>query len=294
MTTRCMICGEEFKWIHTSHTMARHGITADEYYERFPSAPRVSEETSRKLSATSKGLVRSDKFRQDIAERMTGNTYTLGYKPSEATLQLLSESITTGLAARTPEEKQEQYRKHNESLKGNKFAQGHTMSEKSRRDMAETLRRLYQEGVTHTPETRRKISERLKELWSDPEFSGRVFEGLSRAMSKFSQGPNQSELQLQSILDKHFPGEWKYVGNGQVRIGGRNPDFVNVNSRKQVIEMFGIYWHDPDLFPNRPTEEELIAHYRKYGINCLVLWEWDAWDEVEATKKVEELNKEER
>ena len=121
------------------------------------------------------------------------------------------------------------------------------------------------------------MSIRIKESWKDPEVARRRLVRLS---------PNDSELQLQNVLDKHFPKEWKYVGNGQMWVDGRNPDFTNVNGKKQVIELFGIYWHDPILFPKRPTEEELVAHYGRFGFDCIVIWEYDIYDELNITNLV--------
>ena len=101
--------------------------------------------------------------------------------------------------------------------------------------------------------------------------------------------PNERELQLQFVLDKHFPGEWKYVGDYQFGLGGAYPDFMNVNGKKQVVEVFGYYWHSPSYFPNRMSEEELIAHYKGYGFDCLVFWEYDVYNEEEVVRRVKEM-----
>lgn len=69
-----------------------------------------------------------------------------------------------------------------------------------------------------------------------------------------------------------------YNGNGKqnIIIGGKIPDYVRMDGKKQVIEVFGTYWH------NEEEEEERIEHYRKYGYDCLVIWEWDCylWDKL--------------
>ena len=64
-----------------------------------------------------------------------------------------------------------------------------------------------------------------------------------------------------------------------------------MNGKRQVIEIFGTYWHDPILFPDRPTEEELVAHYKKYGLDCLVIQEYDVWNEASVLKKLSKLAK---
>jgi len=55
------------------------------------------------------------------------------------------------------------------------------------------------------------------------------------------ESPTSPELCLGGLLDKHFPGEWRYTGNGDTLIGGKSPDFLNVNGQKAVIELFGDY-----------------------------------------------------
>jgi very-short-patch-repair endonuclease len=83
---------------------------------------------------------------------------------------------------------------------------------------------------------------------------------------KFNTKPNKPERRLIELFKKHdLP--FKYVGNGDVWIGNHNPDFININNQKQVIELFGNYWH--------PTSDvvQWAKHYNRYGFNCLIIWE---------------------
>jgi len=113
--------------------------------------------------------------------------------------------------------------------------------------------------------TKDKQSETQKENWANPEFAKRM------AISQHRK-PNSAELLLESILNRCFPNEWKYTGDGQVWIEGRNPDFVNINGKKQVIELFGCYWH---IERARTTDDvqNRINHYKKYGFDCLIIWD---------------------
>lgn len=95
--------------------------------------------------------------------------------------------------------------------------------------------------------------------------------------------PNKVELYLQAFLNKHFSDTWKYVGDGQLIIGGKCPDFTNINGRKQLIELFGNYWHKDD------NPEDKIGHYRKFGFDCLVIWENELNKEDELMQKVKEF-----
>lgn len=152
---------------------------------------------------------------------------------------------------------------------------GRPKSEETKQKLRETMlgRPSGMLGRKHSEESRRKMSETKREQWKDPEYARYMF-------AARDQRPNGSELQLQSILDKHFPGEWKYTGNGSFPVEGKNPDFVKVNGKRQVIEMFGEFWHDPEVFPNRPTEQDVVLHYRTCGFGCLVVWEHELWGDV--------------
>lgn len=50
-----------------------------------------------------------------------------------------------------------------------------------------------------------------------------------------------------------------------------NPDFVNVNGQKKILEVFGDYWHN--LEGRVEKDKKKIKIYKKYGYDCLVIWE---------------------
>ena len=183
---------------------------------------------------------------------------------------------------------------------------GHNLSiaNKGKRRSEDTKRRMKEAsqgknnsmyGKTHNPETRDKISEAMhkvyldnkirqkistasKRLWQTPDY-------IRKQMKSRRVTPNKPELNLDSILQKYFPNEWKYVGNGEVIIGRKCPDFININGRKQIIELFGNYWHF-GLF----CEAEKIYHYKQYGFDCLIIWETEIKNksETEIIRKVKE------
>ena len=82
------------------------------------------------------------------------------------------------------------------------------------------------------------------------------------------------------ILQKHFPHQWRYCGNFSFIIGSRNPDFVNIDGRKQVIELYGDYWHKGE------SGEERINHFKEYGFDCLIIWESELGNEEKVRQKV--------
>ena len=89
--------------------------------------------------------------------------------------------------------------------------------------------------------------------------------------------PTKPECKVGDCLDELYPNEWRYNGTAEANmiIGGRVPDFVNVNGQKAVIEVFGSYFHDVNKFPDRLTDEQLVSHYNEWGFKCLVIWDYE-------------------
>lgn len=122
-------------------------------------------------------------------------------------------------------------------------------------------------GKSMLEETRRAISATLK---------GRVFspEHRSKIVRSTCQRPTKPEWQLLEMLDRLFPNEYRYVGDGSLIIGGKCPDFANVNGQKKLIEMFGNYWHQKGV-----GEESLrIELFSTFGYKTLVVWEDELQD----------------
>lgn len=90
--------------------------------------------------------------------------------------------------------------------------------------------------------------------------------------------PTKPEARIIEILDNFSITEWKYVGNGEVKLGNLYPDFINVNGKKKLIEVFGRVYHDPakrygrelNLADREPYRK---AIYASLGFDCLVLWD---------------------
>jgi len=136
---------------------------------------------------------------------------------------------------------------------------------------SETRRKGQAEGKYKygTKEYRNLCSLLRKKMWQDNTEYGKKCLGFRK--------PNKEELQLNNIIEKTFPKTWKYVGNGEVIIGGKNPDWININGAKAVIEFNGEYWHK-NIF----EEAKQINHYKQYGFSCLVIWE----SELSNSKKI--------
>ena len=73
------------------------------------------------------------------------------------------------------------------------------------------------------------------------------------------------------LLNKLYPNEYKFVGDGQVIIDGFNPDFININGKKIIIEMFGDYWHKRKEVIERDVRR--LDSYKELGYKTIIVWE---------------------
>jgi very-short-patch-repair endonuclease len=79
---------------------------------------------------------------------------------------------------------------------------------------------------------------------------------------------NKSERRLDAILKDILPGEYKFVGDGEVIIAGKCPDFINVNGKKKIIEFNCEYWHKDHLKDARRAKL-----FKRYGYQTLFIWD---------------------
>ena len=96
----------------------------------------------------------------------------------------------------------------------------------------------------------------------------------ARRRQQIPTSKTKPEQMLEDIIKKHrLP--FKYTGDGSFWIGGINPDFVNCNSEKIAVEVFGNYWHDKAR-PNitfRETEYGRSKILAEYGWGLIIIWE---------------------
>ena len=105
-----------------------------------------------------------------------------------------------------------------------------------------------------------------------------------RKQGYFAKLPNKPEQILINFFAKcHL--SFKYTGDGEVWLGNRNPDFINTNGKKQVIELLGTYWHP--IFDGA----DRIEHYKQYGFKTLIIWEDELKDMGKVLTKVKKFIK---
>ena len=225
---------------------------------------KLSEETKKKISLAKKGKKigsHSEEHKKKISEKLKflyktneiESYFKKGHKPSEKIRKKLS--LSSKRIWEDPKYRKRQILAH----------KGKKLSKETRRKISLSLI-----GHKVSKETRRKITLSNKRLWKTPEFVKKVVKGLNVK-------PNNPEKKLDKIIQQTVTG-FKYNGDFSqgITIGGRIPDFVNCNGKKQVIELFGEPFHDPNEsffdIPFNRTEEGTIKHYKKYGWYCLVIW----------------------
>lgn len=96
--------------------------------------------------------------------------------------------------------------------------------------------------------------------------------------------PNKAELKLIGILDKNFPNEWEYVGDGKMILAGKIPDFINVNGKKQVIELFGRYWHRGE------NPQDRIDLFKQFGFSTVIIMDNELKDERLIVERVQDFS----
>lgn len=135
------------------------------------------------------------------------------------------------------------------------------------------MRREMMLGTHHSPASNEKRSQSLKKKIA----AGEWFPTLpSNPFPK----PNSKELKLLSILEQHFPGQYAYTGDGKVVIDHLVPDFTNCNGHKEVIELYGDYWHRGE------DEMKKLERYAKFGFACLVVWECELKTQAALVDKI--------
>jgi very-short-patch-repair endonuclease len=121
------------------------------------------------------------------------------------------------------------------------------------------------------PIWRKKKSEMETHRWkTDNDF-------IKRMRAARNAKPNKSEIKLLEILNSMYPNEWIFTGDFSVIINGKNPDFMNCNGKKLIIELFGEYWHKGE------TEESRAKVFSPLGYRTLVIW-WKELKHIESLK----------
>ena len=81
---------------------------------------------------------------------------------------------------------------------------------------------------------------------------------------------NKCEQLVDNILISLLGNKYKFVGDGKVKFDRFNPDFININGQKKIIEFYGDYWHNKEK--SKEADFRRLKIYKKYGYKTLVIW----------------------
>jgi len=117
-----------------------------------------------------------------------------------------------------------------------------------------------------------------KKLWQNEEYREKT---IKATFESLKLKPNKLEKLLNRLLNKILPNEYKFVGDGKIIIGGFNPDFINCNGQKKIIELYGCYWHKCpkcEFGNEREIDVKKNIIFQNYGYKTLIIWEHELKD----------------
>ena len=110
--------------------------------------------------------------------------------------------------------------------------------------MCEGTKKKLSDAITlwhrNNPHIAKEHSKRMKNNWKNPTHIYNSKEFLEKR--NIIKKPTKLELKLMAILNKNYPNQWRYVGNGKLWFNRMNPDFIH-KKENLVIELFSTFWH---------------------------------------------------
>lgn len=108
-----------------------------------------------------------------------------------------------------------------------------------------------------------------------------------KVLKSLFKTPTSFERKIIDISKKyHLP--YEYVGDGKLWVGGKNPDFINTNGEKLIIETYCSVWKSKDY------EKERYKIFAEFGFKTLFLNEKDLicgdWENI-CLDKIQEFDK---
>jgi len=132
---------------------------------------------------------------------------------------------------------------------------------------------------------KKRLSNWNKLRWSNLKYKEKV---LKKMFETRKIKPNKPEKFLNKLIGKLFPKEYKFVGDGKIWFDHFNPDFININGQKKIIEMYGDYWHNREEMIERDNRR--IKTYKKYGYKTLIIWDYELKNLKILKEKIKEFH----
>ena len=139
-------------------------------------------------------------------------------------------------------------------------------------------------------ETKKKISESVKLLWKDKKYRTKVIKAHKKQWEDpeyrkkvlHRRTPSHYEQRIINMIDKNNLS-YKFVGNGEIWMGRCNPDFINSNGKKALIEVYGTHQKRSNFGSIKKYEQTRTKNFKKYGFKVIFLNENDLfkdnWEE---------------
>jgi very-short-patch-repair endonuclease len=153
-------------------------------------------------------------------------------------------------------------------------------------------------GKKHNVDAKKKIS--LASSGSNNGFYGKKHTALSiskilatqlkrwKANPNLRNKQNKVEKVLENLLNELFPNEYKFTGDCKFFIEKFNPDFINCNGQKKIIELYGDYWHSKPDYIKR--DKDRLKTYSNYGYKTLIVKDYELKDLEKAKQKLLEFH----
>lgn len=232
----CQYCGKNFSISRPSRAKnGRRKFCSRECFYQYRREQSPSSETRLKISTSLQGRPKTEITRVKLSQARIGKPLSVNHR------RRLSEA---------------------RKLWSNSHQYHHPEEVKQKLSIIKSGRKL-------SPETRKKLANIGALKWQEPQYVKMMLEARR-------QRPTKPESYLGDILNRCIP-EFQYNGDFSfgITLGGLIPDFVNVDGKKEVIELFGDYFHSESFakYDWRRSELGKVMVYNSLGYQCLVIWE---------------------
>lgn len=201
---------------------------------------KFSNEHRKNLSEAHKGLPSGNKGKKaSLESRKKMSEAHKGHTVTEATRKKLSEAHKKIVHVMTPQ-------CWEAAAKANT---GRKLSAERRRKIGEGNK-----GKIVSEETRRKMSESSKR--------GMTKERIKKILTRRTPTNLESKF-LKIIEEENLP--YKYIGDGSFTIGRSNPDFINVNGAKILVEVYADYFKIKKFGDVETWKNGRSKQFKKFG-----------------------------
>jgi G:T-mismatch repair DNA endonuclease (very short patch repair protein) len=265
---KCRICKKNFEQVTYWHIRA-HGLTVEQYKKKYPGAQLMSDRTLKKKS--------DDMLRRHADPKSGLNSRSRVKKISKSVSKLWEDG---------------RYRR-NQAIK-RKTSDFHKKLSKATKRNWSNPKCKYNSNEYHG-----KLSRSAKKVW-DNKSEKEKLAIINRWQGNNNGGMTKPEKKVSYLLRYMYPGDFRYNGDGRqgFSVFGHPPDFINVNGKKQAIEVFGCYWHACKVcgFDNRvlkdgtTARQTIIRDSRNFkrladiGWSTLIVWEHELKDRDQAKR----------